>query len=656
METNYEFEDEAESNGLSRETSLFLLIAMLIVSCAAHLALMYACSDCEFAPLHGDVHDARKWTKDQPVMQVQKLDEAALLREQVELARPAAAPDTEKQEERVERLTSTEKSAVAPEMPEAAVAATFAETAPEPAKVAPTEWMPRQEIVAIEAPTVPDDLAALPRVVVPKIERVRGAADITPAFDLMAAPRADAAGGGRLAVKAGSLAAAANAAAAVAPAPAPLPATLPNARDVAAFSDPLGGGSRPSAAQALSEAERARAEQRAAAAEARLAAEEKKPTPPAPTSMLVDEKVVAEKREAVRALRDDVTPQGRAFSENVGLALGTWTDPAEPGVKYFRITISSRAEKPLPVVSKDMVFLLDASGSIANARLKACRKAISAALRLLNTGDRFNVIAFRDRFTFAFPQTAWREVSKEAFDEADNWMEHLTTHGQTDVFRTLRGILTMPRDPTRPLVALVLTDGDATSGLTRSAEIISRFNALNGGLVSVFMYGVKSNANAYLMDMVTRGSRGSWARAKSTSFWESAEGLPDLALKFQRPVLADVAVIVSASSRAETYPQLVSNLCEDAPIEIYGKCPADQQELVFSLRGLNGATVFENMFRVPFSKAETLTPEVRTAWAARRLYALIAAYTAKPDPALLQQMRAFAAKYQIPIPYEKEIR
>ncbi len=651
METNYEFEDEAESNGLSHEASLFLLIVTLIVSCAAHIALMYACSDCEFAPLHGEVRDARKWTKELPVMQVQKLDEAALLKEQVELARPAAAPDTEKQEERVERLTSTEKSAVAPEMPEAAVAATFAETAPEPAKVAPTEWMPRQEIVAIEAPTVPDDLAALPRVVVPKIERVRGAADITPAFDLMSAPKPMTGDAPAAPAKTSALATLANAVAA-----APLPATIPNARDVAVFSDPLGGGNRPSAAQALSEAESARAKQRAAAAEARLAAEEKKPTPPAPTSMLVDEKVVAEKREAVRALRDDVTPQGRAFSENVGLALGTWTDPAEPGVKYFRITISSRAEKPLPVVSKDMVFLLDASGSIANARLKTCRKAISAALRLLNTGDRFNVIAFRDKFTFAFPQTAWREVSKEAFDEADDWMANLTTHGQTDVFRTLRGILTMPRDPTRPLVALVLTDGDATSGLTRSAEIISRFNALNGGLVSVFMYGVKSNANAYLMDMVTRGSRGAWTRAKSTSFWESADGIPDLALKFQRPVLADVAVIVSASSRAETYPQLVSNLCEDAPIEIYGKCPADQQELVFSLRGLNGATVFENMFRVPFSKAETLTPEVRTAWAARRLYALIAAYTAKPDRALLKEMRAFAAKYQIPIPYEKEIR
>ena len=620
MDANFEFEDEKETSGISREASLFLLITALVVSCATHVLLMYACSDCAFAPLRGEIRDARKWTKELPVMQVRKMDGDPFLLEKAELPRPAAAPDAEKQEERVERLSSAEKSSIAPEMP---------------------------------AATVPDDLAALPRLVVPKVARVRGAADITPAYDLMSAPKLAAdAGGGNGVVRSASLAAAAEAAAEAAPVP--LPVALPDARSVSAFSDPFGEVKKPTAARELSAAEQARAEDRAAKAADRLAAE-KKPTPPAPTSMLVDEKVVEAKREAVRALRDDTTAQGRAFHENVSLGLGSWIDPANPGRKYFRIVVSSRAEKPLPVVSKDMVFLMDASGSIANDRLKACRKAVSTALRLLNTGDRFNVIAFRDKFSYAFPETAWMEVSQEAFEKADAWMARLTAHGQTDVFRTLRGVLAMPRDPSRPVVALVITDGEATSGMTRSAEIISKFSELNGGLISIFMYGVKGNANAYLMDMLTRCNRGTWARHEGLR-WSAAAGIPALAMKFQRPVLADISVLFSASSRAETYPQLVSNLCEDEPIEIYGSCPADQKDLVFSLRGLNGAMVFENMFRLPFAKAEKMGPEVKTAWAQRRLYALIAAYTARPDARLLKDLRAFADAYQIQIPYEREMR
>ncbi len=654
MEGNLDIEDE-KTSGFSTETSIIVLVLALFVSCATHIGLMLACADYEFAPLRGEVKSDRKWTKELPVMQVQKMDADPYQEIKAEMARPVAAPDTEKQEERVERLSSAVQSAILPEMPSSATTASIADATPEPAKVEPSDWQPREQIAAIESPVVPDDSAALPRIIVPKVDRVRGAADITPAYDLMTTPKTagtggSASGGGLF--KSTSLVAAAETEASVGAIP--IPAALPDAKSLTSLTDSATVLGRPSAAGELSAAERQRAEDRAAKAADRLNAE-KRPVPPAPTTMMVDEKVVASQKEAVRALRDDTTAQGRPFHENVSVGLGSWIDPMRPKFKYFRVTISSKAENPLPVVSKDMVFLLDASGSIGNDRLKSCRKAVATALRLLNTGDRFNVVAFRDKFTFAFPKTAWREVSSESFDEADRWLSRLTAHGQTDVFRTLRGVMAMPRDPMRPVVALVVTDGDATSGMTRSAEIISKFSKLNGGLISVFMYGVKDTANAYLMDMLTRCNRGSWARHEGLR-WTAAAGIPMLALKFQRPVLSDISVIFSASSRVESYPQLVPNLCEDESIEILGMCPSDQKDLVFSLRGLNGSMVFENMFRLPFAKAEVMDVSVRDAWAKQRLYALIAAYTAKPDRDLLRDIRAFAAAYKLEIPYAKEIR
>lgn len=655
MDSNLEIENE-KSSGISREASFMLLVFALILSCAVHIGLMVTCADYEFAPMHGEISGDRKWTKEQPVMQVRKMDVDPYEKIAAEMARPVAAPDNEKQEERVERLSSVTPSSIVPEMPSAATTASIADATPTPAEVEPSNWQPHEQIAVIEAPTVPDELATLPRVIVPKINRVKGAADITPAYDLMAMPKsvgtASEAGTGGNLFKATSLVAAAEA---EAPAPAiPLPASMPDADSISSITGGSGAAARISAVGELSAAERKRAEERAAKAAENLNAE-KRPVPPAPTTTMVDEKVVASAKEAVRALRDDTTAQGRPFHENVSVGLGSWVDPLRPNVKYFRVTLSSRAENPLPVVSKDMVFLLDASGSIGTDRLKSCRKAVSTALRLLNTGDRFNVIAFRDKFTFAFPETAWREVSQESLDDADDWMRRLTAHGQTDVFRTLRGVLAMPRDPSRPVVALVVTDGDATSGMTRSAEIISKFSELNGGLISIFMYGVKDTANAYLMDMLTRCNRGSWSRHEGMR-WTAAAGIPTLAQKFQRPVLSDISVIFAASSRVESYPQLVTSLCEDEPIEIYGMCPADQKDLVFSLRGLNGTQVFENMFRLPFAKAEKMDEKVKNAWAQQRLYALIAAYTSKPNTKLLREIRSFAASYKLTIPYEREMR
>ncbi len=666
--------ERADETADSREGRLMLLVAVLAVSVVVHAFLMGSLSNCEFSPLPASAvqGDGRKWSREVPPMRVEKAEADPLARILDVEPAPAAAPDEERQEDRVDRLAgAVAESQIAPDLPEGTGEAPAAKPVlSEPPTVEAAEWTPRQEIAEITMPTVPDEAAALPRVVIPKVERVKMAADVsravelpTPPSDVASAPPPMSAaevaaiasgkkgGGGK---RAGGAADGQSAPAPIAVPPS-VDAMLPDAlSSIAQPTAPIAmpgaagaGGSGPADDADGKSAERRRAEVIAKAEESRLA--------PPPASIVVDEKAVERAKEAVRELRDRTVAQGRPFDGNVRLGLVSWADPARPGSKYFRVRIASRAESPLPVASKDMVFLLDASGSIGGDRLRSCRKVVSEALRRLNTGDRFNVIAFRDKFTFAFDDVAWKDVSEDALDRADKWLGKLTAHGQTDVFRTLRGVLAMPRNPTRPMVALVVTDGDATSGLTRSAEIISRFAELNGGLVSIHMYGVKESANAYLMDMLTRGSRGSWTRHTGVR-WRAASGIPELAKNFERPVLTDVSALFTASSNAETCPKLVSNLCEDAPIDIYGKCPAAQNEVVFSLRGLNGAESYESMFRVSFAGAAQGDETIMKEWATRRLYEMVAEYVMRPNSALMSEMRKFASSYRIQIPYERELK
>ena len=64
------------------------------------------------------------------------------------------------------------------------------------------------------------------------------------------------------------------------------------------------------------------------------------------------------------------------------------------------------------------------------------------------------------------------------------------------MFSTISSVLTLPRDPGRPLIALVVTDGEANAGVSDTGAILSKFTALNDGLVSVYMYGVKTSLPA----------------------------------------------------------------------------------------------------------------------------------------------------------------
>lgn len=318
----------------------------------------------------------------------------------------------------------------------------------------------------------------------------------------------------------------------------------------------------------------------------------------------VDEKVVAAEKSAVR----DLVNQENA-ADLIKFVNLTMTATVSEGWRYFRVMMTPRTD--LKTVPKDVVMLIDGSGSIGNDRLSSCRKAARRILRTCtNTGDRFNLVVFRNAFSYAFRN--WRECDAESFAAGDKWLSRQTAHGRTDVFSTIASVLTLPRDPKRPLIALVVTDGDANTGVSDTAEILSRFTALNDGLVSVYMYGVKSSANRELIDVLTHGNRGESFVFEGLR-WSAGSGMEELSERFRDPVLSDLRVVFASGVRAEAYPRLLRNLYRGCTLEFVGRVPANTREIAFSLKGLNGDDAYEGFFKLPFDAAPA-DPSIVADW------------------------------------------
>ena len=124
---------------------------------------------------------------------------------------------------------------------------------------------------------------------------------------------------------------------------------------------------------------------------------------------------------------------------------------------------------------KDIVFVQDASRSLAEERLHFCRDALNQAIRLLPKGDRFNVVLFRDDAEFCFQ--GWASPTDANIQQASAFIDAMKSRGDTDVFKSMQKILGLPRDPARPLIIVLVTDGKATKGLTESTRIIGEFSA-----------------------------------------------------------------------------------------------------------------------------------------------------------------------------------
>lgn len=308
----------------------------------------------------------------------------------------------------------------------------------------------------------------------------------------------------------------------------------------------------------------------------------------------VDAKIVESEKAAVRELMS--VADAAELKKFVNTAMLAHT---EGGWTYFKVMITAR--NSLETVPKDVVVLIDASGSIGRDRMRSIRSAVKELLRsAVNSGDRFNLVAFRNRYTYAF--RTWQRGTESSFERSDRWLGQLAAHGRTDVFATISSVLTLPRDPERPLIALVITDGEANAGVSDTAEILSKFTALNDGLVSVYMYGVKSSANRELIDVLTRGNRGEGYI--QSDFWKSAgSGVGRFAERFRDPVLSDIRLVFSSATRASAYPRLLKNLYRGDTLEIVGRVPAGTAEVAFSLRGLNARDSYEGFFRCPLIDA-----------------------------------------------------
>lgn len=321
---------------------------------------------------------------------------------------------------------------------------------------------------------------------------------------------------------------------------------------------------------------------------------------------------------------------------------------AEADLAYFRVEIRGMGDDVLPVIPKDVVLVQDCSASLAEQRLYFCRTGMVACLDQLMPGDRLNVMRFRDDAEACFPE--WQEASETQIAAAKQFIRGMHSFGETDIFSSMRSLLDMKALPGRPVIALVVTDGRATTGLTASSEIIGEFSKLNEGGISVFTMGTGRTANEYLLDLLSYCNRGA-SLVVNRGRWDIPKVMTQLMREISRPVLAGVRFRFAAGSGCDVYPVLTGNLFSDRPLVLTGRCPASTERIVFQATGRGGETVCDMVFDMPLAEAHEGNSGIRDEWARQKLYWLIGEYTRTNDPTLLRAVRATSRQYGIEVPY-----
>lgn len=364
---------------------------------------------------------------------------------------------------------------------------------------------------------------------------------------------------------------------------------------------------------------------------------------PPPRKILEEEprKLIEDKQARVNILK--------ALEKHLKAEVFIYRPPKGTSYDYFRIEIKRRTTDLLPVLPKDLLLVQDGSASMTEQKLHYCREGMIKALVSLAPGDRFNVVEFRDSLVKCFD--AWAPVNPDTLMRAREFISRMESVGNTDIFDALKSLLQFPRQPGRPAIMVVASDGVATSGLTDHARIIEAFSRINQGEVSVFTLGTFPGVDAYLLDLLSYRNRGDTFIVK-TGRWDIPMVLERRVREVSRPVLSDVRFRFAGQVECEAYPLLTANLYLDRPLVIYGRCRKWTRNLVFQATGLADEIKCDMVFDIDLAAAISGDDGIRTQWAWQRAYYLIGEHNRTKQPGIISELDRMGKAFNITIPYQ----
>jgi Ca-activated chloride channel family protein len=307
-----------------------------------------------------------------------------------------------------------------------------------------------------------------------------------------------------------------------------------------------------------------------------------------------------------------------ASREDFGVTLLTHREPGKDG--YYLLMISPKDEwAEQEYTAKDIVFVLDTSGSMAEAgKMEKARAALLYGIRILRPQDRFNVVSFagEERLMEARMITADDQGRKRG----EEFAQSLRSVGGTNINQALLSAMQQFESSNRPKILIFMTDGLPTVGVTNPTLIVDNARAARAQGMRLFTFGVGYDVNTALLDKLAAENGG------VADYVEPKEDLEvkvsNFFAKVNYPVLTDLKLDMAGVQTDLIYPRALPDLFRGSQLILIGRYrnPIDMDFVRLQLGGIaNGASksFFYNNLRFPMREdANDFLPRL---WATRRV-------------------------------------
>ncbi|XP_032066693.1 inter-alpha-trypsin inhibitor heavy chain H4-like isoform X9 [Thamnophis elegans] len=243
------------------------------------------------------------------------------------------------------------------------------------------------------------------------------------------------------------------------------------------------------------------------------------------------------------------------------------------------------APSDMPVFPKNIIFVIDKSGSMSGNKIRQTKEALEKILEDLNPKDHFNLIVF-SRGTSKWKPTLV-QASKENVESAKQYVKTIDAQGGTNINEALlTAIDSLDKAtygellPERSISTIILlTDGQPTSGETNPKKIQKNINNANEEKYFLYCLGFGFDVSYSFLEKLALDNSGVARRIYEDS--DAALQLQDFYSEVAIPILKEININYLGNAVEDVTENNFKLLYEGSEIVVAGKL--DNEIDIFSL-------------------------------------------------------------------------
>jgi Ca-activated chloride channel family protein len=291
------------------------------------------------------------------------------------------------------------------------------------------------------------------------------------------------------------------------------------------------------------------------------------------------------------------------------------------------VTPPTTPDASAPPTRREIVFVVDNSGSMSGPSIEQAKESLSLAISRLDRDDRFNVVRFDDTMTDYFKGLV--AATPDNREKAIAYVRGLTADGGTEMLPALQDALRNQGPVANGALRQVvfLTDG-AIGNEQQLFEEITR----NRGDARVFTVGIGSAPNSYFMTKAAETGRGTFTQIGSAD--QVAGRMAELFDKLQSPAMTDIAATFDGVKAIDITPNPMPDLYAGEPVVLTAELPEEKPSGKLRITGTTGL----KPWRVEMDIANAAEGKgISKLWARRKIDDLEARAYERRDPAALDK-------------------